>query len=176
MKESSKTWILFSLLLIVIAAGARLIPHPYNFSPVGGMILFSGAVFGAFRFGWVLPLMAMILSDLILGIHSEMPWVYGALAANFLLARQMLPRERRWTPVRLGSTSLMASTLFFVISNFGVWFQGSLYPKTFAGWVECYVAAIPFFGGTVVGDLLYTALFFGLALLWRRQVVAKESA
>ena len=65
---------------------------------------------------------------------------------------------------------MAASTLFFVITNFGVWAFDGLYPRTFEGLVVCYIAAIPFFGNTLAGSLFYTAVLFGGFALAERKI------
>ena len=55
---------------------------------------------------------------------------------------------------------LTSSLAFFVLSNLGVWASG-YYPRTLAGLVECYVAAVPFFRNTLASDVLYSAVLFG---------------
>jgi len=100
--------------------------------------------------------------------------VHGSFALVVCLG--LLLRKRR-TPLRIAGAALASSTLFFVISNFGVWAFGSLYPQTGAGLVACYAAAIPFFRNTLMGDALYTAvLFSGFALAERRIPALRECA
>jgi len=69
--------------------------------------------------------------------------------------------SKRVTPVRVFSASLSSSVLFFVVSNFGVWIGSGMYPHTGLGLTACYLAAIPFFTGTVASDFIYSAVFFG---------------
>ena len=79
-----------------------------------------------------------------------------------------LLRDRR-TPLQIAGASLAGSVLFFVVTNFGVWMLGSLYPKTLEGLVACYVAAIPFFHNTLLGDAFFTAVLFGGFVLAQRR-------
>jgi hypothetical protein len=116
-------------------------------------------------YAFAVPLGALLASDLSLGFHDQMPAVYLAFGLTVGLGRMLRPR-RRVAPVALAT--LAASLLFFVLTNFGVWATGSLYPTTFEGLLACYVAAVPFFRNTLLGDVLYSAaLFGGLALLER---------
>jgi hypothetical protein len=93
--------------------------------------------------------------------------VYAAFALVVVLGRWLL-RRRRSGP-RVAGAAVVASILFFLVSNFGVWLGGALYPRTLEGLAACYVAAIPFFGATLLGDVVYAAaLFGGLALVERR--------
>jgi hypothetical protein len=153
------------LIAIVGAAALRLVPHPPNFTPIGAMALFSGAYLARRGLAYAVPLAAMLLSDALIGFHSGMPFVYGSVALIVLIGQLGLRRVSSLTVV---AASLMSSVLFFVVTNFGTWAVSGMYPLTPAGLATCYVAAIPFFQNTVVGDLFYSAaLFGGFALLER---------
>ena len=148
-------------LLITMVFGAavmRLLPHLPNVTPITAMALFGGAYFSDKRLAFLAPLAALLLSDLILGLHDQMPVVYASFALIVCIGFWLQAR-RRWLPI--AGAALAGSVLFFVTTNFGVWLFGSLYPKNSEGLVACYVAAIPFFGNTLLGDGLYTALLFG---------------
>ena len=95
--------------------------------------------------------------------------IYGSFALVVCIG--LLLRRKR-TALRIAGAALASSILFFIITNFGVWAFGSLYPKTFAGLVACYAAAIPFFQNTLVGDALYTAALFGGFALAERCIPA----
>jgi len=110
----------------------------------------------------------------VLGLHRQLPIVYVTFAAIVCLG--FLQRERKIGFGTLGVT-LLGSVLFFVTTNFGVWAFDAMYPRTAAGLVECYTAAIPFFGNTALGDLFYTAVLFGgLALAESKFARLRESA
>lgn len=151
--------------ITLVTAASRMLPHPPNFTPVGGLALFGGAYFGNKRSAFAVPLAAMLLSDLALGlsrygwrIFGSMPYVYGSFA---LIVGLGLLLRRRFPAWAVGTAAPLASILFYAITNFGVWMHGSLYPHTFDGLVACYVAAIPFFGNTAMGDLFYCLVLFG---------------
>jgi hypothetical protein len=151
----------FALLSITVAAAAaRLIPHPPNFTPIGAMALFGGAFLQDKRAAFAVPLVAMFLSDLLLGygMHALVPFVYGSFALIVCLG--LLIRHRR-SPFTIGGAALAGSVLFFVLTNFGVWLVGDLYPRTVEGLITCFVAGIPFFGNTLAGDAFYAATLFG---------------
>jgi hypothetical protein len=149
--------------LALVAALFRLIPHPPNLTPLGALGLVSGARFSCAQ-ALAMSLAALAVSDVLLhqvfGLAPFHPFVYASIALNVFLGRLLLQKRRR--PARVVSVTLLASTQFFLISNFGVWVTWTLYPKTLAGLVECYVAALPFFQYTLVGDLLFTGALFGL--------------
>jgi hypothetical protein len=152
--------------MIVAAAAFRILPHPPNFSPIAALALFGGAHFADKRAAFLVPLAAMFLSDLVLGLHALIPIIYGCFALAVCLG--LLLRERR-NPVRIAALALGASVLFFAVSNFAVWVFSGMYPRTGAGLVACFMAALPFFQNTLAGDFCFTGVLFGgMALAeWR---------
>jgi hypothetical protein len=151
--------------LVGVAAASRLLPHPPNVTPLGALALFGGAVFSDLRLAFGVPLAAMLVSDLVLGLHETLPAVYAAFALVVCIGVWV---RRRRTPLRIGAGAVAGSVVFFVVTNFAVWLAGGLYPRTLQGLLAAYVAAIPFFRNTLAGDLVYTAcLFGGFALLER---------
>lgn len=161
--------------LIVLAAASRLLPHPPNFAPVAAIGLFAGAHTSR-RMGWAVPFAALLASDALLGFYHPvgMLWNYLAFAACLLLGSGWLARKR--DALRLGGAVLTSSLAFFALSNFGMWASG-YYPQTWAGLVECYVAALPFFRNTLASDVIYSAaLFGGYALLTRWFPSSREAA
>lgn len=160
--------------LILVAALTRLLPHPPNVTPITAIALFGGThlSFGQASF---VTLGSMVVSDIALGIlkgdwswtlHSTLPVVYGSLLATIWLAQRYL-RGRIWIG-RLAGITLAASLLFFLVTNFAVWLLWDLYPKTWEGFIACYVAALPFFRNSLFGDCVYTGTLFGLHALWTR--------
>lgn len=145
------------LSIILFAVVLRLVPHPPNFTPIAAMALFGGAYLDK-KYALALPLVVLFISDIFLGFHGTMVFVYG----TFLLIGLMgvwLSKHKNLRNVLL--TTICSSVLFFVITNLGVWLEGRLYPRTLAGLIDCYVLAIPFFRNTILGDMLYVSLFFG---------------
>lgn len=163
-----KRAVLLAYGLILLGILARLAPHPPNVTPVVAVALFSGAVLPR-RWSLVVPLAIMGVSDWLIGFTPQM--ISGWLAFLLVGCLGWLLRQRRSVP-RLVLASLSSSTLFFLVSNFGVWLEGRLYPLTLAGLRDCYVAGIPFYRNMLAGDLCYTAVFFGLfgwVSQWQRQ-------
>ncbi|HEY4613577.1 MAG TPA: DUF6580 family putative transport protein [Bacteroidota bacterium] len=150
--------IIFGFGLVLAAALSRLLPHPPNFTPIAAIAL-SSAVYLDRRYAFLLPLAAMLVSDYFIGFHSGVPWVYGSFALIALIGLWLRTHKR---PLPIVGAALSGSVLFFIITNFGVWLTGTMYPKTWAGLVECYTLAVPFFENTVMGDLAYTAALFSL--------------
>jgi hypothetical protein len=162
-------WSRFTILagMILTAAASRLVPHPPNFTPVAALALFGGASFADKRAAFLVPLAALFLSDLWLGGFSAItPVIYGSFGAIVCLGFWL--RQRR-SIGRVAAAAVTGAVLFFVATNLGVWAFESLYPRTLAGLMECYIAAIPFSRNTLAGDLVYSAMLFaGLALAEKR--------
>jgi hypothetical protein len=155
-----------AILLILFAAFSRLMPHPANFAPIAAIALFSGTYFNK-KYMFIIPIAAMVISDLIIGIHNTMIWVYGSFILIALLGlwlKSHLPADRSKTGKKIGyivGTALFSSIIFFVITNFGMWTTG-YYGLTFNGLIECYTMAIPFFRNSLAGDVFYVAAMFGV--------------
>jgi hypothetical protein len=146
-------------LMVFAAAFVRLIPHPPNFAPIAAMALFGGAYFNKKSFAFAVPLAAMFLTDAIIGFHSGMWIVYLSFALIVVIGMMML---KKVSVINVVLASVTASLSFFVITNFGVWAFGTMYPKNITGLIECYVAAIPFIQNTLIGDLFFSGIMFGL--------------
>ena len=144
-------------------------------APVGSAALFGGARLRGWQ-AYLVPLLAMVLTD---PIRSHMeggypaysaltPIIYSSFLISVFLGRTFLRHSN--SPVRIASVAFAGSLQFFLITNFFVWLDArDLYAHTFAGLSACYVAALPFFGRTVLGDLFYSGVLFGAyALVSRR--------
>ncbi len=159
---------------IFLAAIFRLVPHPPNFSPIAAMALFSGAYLPRRGLAFVAPLGAMLLSDAVLGFHGGMPIVYTSV--GLIVALGFLLSTKR-TPGRIVAAALAGSVLFYLLTNFGVWAFGDMYPKTAAGLAACYVAALPFFQNSLIGDLIFAGLLFaGFGVAERLMPTLQQSA
>ena len=151
--------------LIVLALVGRLIPHPDNFTPMLAVALFGGAMLSG-RMAYLVPLVAMFLSDLLMGnaVTWMTPVIYGCFVAGVGLG-QWLGRSRTWA--RTGLVALAGSVLFYVVTNFAVWvtpngLYAGLYAHSWDGLIQCYVMALPFFRNDIAGNVLWTAMLFGL--------------
>ena len=165
------TNIKLALLLIISGVAVRLLPHPYNFTPIAATALFGGAYLPK-RYALIIPIVAMLVSDIFLGFHSTMVYVYGSFILTGLIG--MWLREHKNAGNVIGA-SLVSSVLFFLITNFGVWAQGA-YARDITGLWESYVMGIPFFRNTLAGDLFYTGAFFGSYELAKTLVSNKNLA
>jgi hypothetical protein len=170
---SNHARLLALLAAIAGAAALRLVPHPPNFSPIDAMALFSGAYLGRRALAFAAPLAALLLSHLVLGFYPGF-WVqYLAVALVVLIGILALGKV---SVLRVGGAALAASVIFFLVTNFGVWELGTMYPLTLEGLAACYVAAIPFFQNTLAGDLFYSALLFGGFALLEKAVPALRAS
>lgn len=158
--------------LIVLGVVARLIPHPWNATPVTAIALFGGTYLSK-RWSVLLPLLILAFSDALLGWHRTMPFTWGSIALTSLLGWWV---RRRATPGRILSGALAGSALFFVLTNFGVWVTESLYPRTLEGLWACYAAALPFFRATVLGDVVFTTVLFGAYALLATTALVRSPA
>lgn len=150
---------LLIVLLIIIAALSRLAPHPANFSPVAALALFGG-VYLPKKYALLLPLGAMALSDLSLGIYWPIvPFVYGSFLLTGLIGIWL--KNHKNFPYITGS-AIISSLLFFIITNFGSWLDPLTgYERSLYGLVQSYIMGIPFYKNTFLGDLFYTLVLFG---------------
>ena len=157
--HSGATWhVLVVASIVIVAALARLIPHSPNVTPITAMALFGGAYFSSRRLAIAVPLIAMLISDLLLGFHPAMPFVYASLILVSTLG--MWIQKRKSARFIVGA-SLLASVAFFVVSNFGFWLTMGIYPISLVGLASCYAAAIPFFRDALAADLFFTCCLFG---------------
>lgn len=154
--------------IVFLAALTRLLPHAPNFTPLAAMALFGGAYIGNKYLAILVPLLAMLVSDALMGFNGwafteQVIAVYGSFALIAWLGQSM---QNNKGALKVAGTTISASVLFFVITNFAVWLGGAfhapaLYPMNMAGIIECYVSAIPFFTNSIAGDLFYSTVLFG---------------
>lgn len=166
------------LAIIILAAFLRLVPHMPNFAPITAMALFGGVYLNK-RYALLIPFFAMVLSDYLLlyinpynlnhlhFTHLYPPqalWydntilaVYGSFAFSGLIGLWL---KRHKTIRNIILSSFVASVQFFLITNAAVWLNG-MYDRSITGLWESYLAGLPFFRGTLAGDVFYTGLFFG---------------
>jgi hypothetical protein len=181
--------------LALLAGVLRLLPHPWNFTPVGALGLYAGARLPSWHaFAW--PLGIMAATDLLLwavaGHQPFDPFVYASFLITVLIGRMLSRTESAWA---IGSASLLASVQFYLMTNFGAWLvlssptsplPGDLrYSRDLSGLLACYVAGIPFFntqapplgffGNTVLGDLCFTGLLFGSYSWLSRRALLRHS-
>lgn len=149
----SKDLILYLIGLFFISTLLRLIPHPPNITPIGGISILSGVYLRGYL-RYLLPIIPMILSDFLLGFSSITLWVY----LSFMTITLFTSLTKKTGVLTIGVSSL----IFFGLSNWGVWSLGG-YGYTLEGLLLCYTLALPFLVNTLVGDLVYTKLLEGIS-------------
>lgn len=167
-----------ALLFILAGIGLRLVPHAPNFTPIAAIALFGGVYFSK-KTALILPVLAMLISDVFIGFYDLkiMAAVYGSFILCAILGF-WLKKRKKWQTV--AGAAILSSVLFFLITNFAVWAFSPWYAKTFSGIIQSYLMALPFFRNTLLGDLFYTAVFFGvyeLVMVWvRKRFEIKKSS
>ena len=141
-----------ALMLIVILAFSRIIPHPANFTPILGMAVFAGTVFDRKIFSFLIPLLAMILSDLFLGFHSGIVIIYFAICLNVAIGIYFINKISYF---KILVSLVSGSLVFFIITNFAVWFSSGMYAYSLEGLLTCYTMALPFLQNTIISTILY---------------------
>lgn len=171
----SRAQFLVFILLMALALLGRLLPHPPGFSPMIAVALFAGFYLRHRYLPFVLIISSMLLSDLLLGAYEvgSMMVVYLALLLPVVLGGFL---RKGLSIKRLGVATIGGSLLFFIASNFAVWLFNGWYAPTLAGLIECYIAAIPFYQNALAGDLLYTALIFGVYFAFKQWIAGGSSS
>ena len=174
--------LVIAVLLILLAAGSRIVNAEFqlwNFAPVAALGLFSGAVVGEKRLAFLFTLLVQLLSDLYFQFFTEVPGFYGISQIFTYAGMAAVTALGMWMPNRKAVTvagfALGGSLVFFILSNLGVWL-GGLYGVTAAGLVKTFVMAVPFYKGTLIGDVVFSAILFGGYALMQRPVRRVEGA
>lgn len=151
--------------LILLAAVLRILPHPWNFTPVGAMAIFAGSLFRRRSIAFLLPLTALFAGDLFVGFYKLMFIVYLSFALSVAIGRWV---ARSRTVMRIAGAVFLGALQFFLVSNLAWWALGGFYPRTVTGLSTCFINATPYFWNTLAGDFTYaTVLFGGYALAAR---------
>ena len=154
---------IFPISLILILALARLIPHPPNFTPIIAVAIMSSYFFKNIYLSFATLLIAMLLGDIFIGFYANMSFVYLSLCLiTFIFFKINLQINYK----SLFIFGFFGSVIFYLISNFGVWFLDDLYEKNFSGLITCYFLAVPFFKNTFFSTLIFSySAFFGYKYL-----------
>ena len=138
--------------LVALLSLSRLIPHPPNFTPILGMAVFSGAIISKRVIAYLVPLAAMLLSDLYLGFHASVPIIYFSLAVCVLIGTFI---EARVSILNSFLSISLGVLVFFLITNFMVWYGSGMYEASISGLMTCYFMGLPFVQNTFISSLLY---------------------
>lgn len=155
---------MIALMIVFVGIAMRFLPHPANVAPVAAIALFAGTYLNKKYALWV-PLAIMVISDMFIGIHDVVLYTWGSFLIVGLIGIWL---KNHKTLLGVGAASIISSFLFFFVTNFGVWL--TWYPRNLAGLVNCYTLAIPFYRNTMIGDLAYVVIFFGIYELVARSI------
>ena len=157
MKNKKENFVL-AIIFILTGILLRLVPHAPNFSPISAIALFSGAYLSK-KWGIFIAVFAMAVSDFFIGLYDIkiMASVYLSFIISVLLG-SLVKKNRNC----VAFVSLASSISFFIITNLAVFVFSPWYEKTINGLIYCYFLALPFLKNTVMSDIFYTFLFFGL--------------
>ncbi|MCI0355246.1 MAG: hypothetical protein L0099_09450 [Acidobacteria bacterium] len=160
-------------LIVLLSVLSRFLPHPWNFSPVFGALLFGGAHLKKRDSIWF-PVALLAASDFVLTTQvygMKMHWSHALVWVGYaVLALIGWWLRRRISIRRFTAAALAEPTAFYLISNFGVWLGFGTYPPTWEGLVACYVAALPFYRNSLVASFLFGGFLFGVYEMYRRKV------
>ena len=160
-----------AIVLIIVLAFSRVIPHPPNFTPILGMAVFAGAIFDKKIYSFFVPLLAMFLSDLFLGFHSSMFIIYLAICLNVTIGIYFI-NNIQYSKIII--SLLFGSLVFFIVTNFAVWLLSGMYPYTLDGLLACYTMALPFFQNTIISTILYGVGAFFIFELTNKYLVFRQ--
>ena len=165
-----KNKVSLAVMAIVAAGIIRLLPHPHNLTPIGAMALTGGAYLGRKYMAFIIPFVCLFITDFILNntvnrvfftanegiviFGKYMLFTYAAFALTVLLGSSKFLNSSRLTLILGGA--VVSSVLFFVLTNFGTWLTGGIYPKNIGGLLACYAAGIPFYWNTLLSNLVFT--------------------
>lgn len=155
---------IIALVILIVAVCCRVYQPVFNFAPITAIALFSGYLFNNRIKSLAFVIFISLVSDSIVtskqGIplwHSTFLFVYGSYLLIALIGNYL---HQNFSYKNLFISTLSSSLLFFIVTNFGVWLVDHLYTKDLQGFVACYVAAIPFYKISLLGDIMYAPLFF----------------
>lgn len=172
-KRPTLTEVLVFAGLVMAGAGTRIwFRELPNFAPIAAMSLFAGYFFRSQALALAAPLLAMVLSDAVIGGYEwQMMLVVYAMLALPVAFRGPLRRWLRMEQGELASTlsataglfgcSLLSSVLFYLATNAACWYWSEMYDNNLAGLLRSYQNALPFFRHTIVGDMFFSATLFG---------------
>lgn len=163
-----------AFILIALGVSTRLLPHPANFAPIAAIALFSGLYLPK-RFAIIVPAAALLLSDIVLGFYT---WqvvvsVYACFALTGIIGLY-LAKQKKFATIALGT--ILASIIFFLVTNWAVWAFGTMYPHTTSGLMQSYIMALPFFRNSLLGDIFYTTVLVGSMELIQKTSLSKIKA
>lgn len=176
------------LSLIIVAMLTRFIPHWPNFTAVGAVALFSGALYRNKIMALIIPIGALFISDLFINnlVYASYQsgftwftegfyWMYAGFILTVLIGQLAVNNKK---PLSILAGGLGSALVFYLLTNFGVWMTGLMYSKGLGGLLTSYTMGLPFLATQALGTVFYSALLFGLAYYlvpsYRKQVQLKR--
>ncbi len=183
MKKQITPTVILAVLLILAAAISRVVMYPNNFSPVIGMAIFAGAVIKDKRLAFILPLASMLLADIIFEVFNIAPgfWGWGQLVGYSILALITIIafNLKKFHVVNVFAYSIASSVIFFILSNLSFFLIDNPVYHTYSqdtnGFMQCYIQALPFFRISIIADLVYSGVLFGVYYLINSFVIKKQA-
>ncbi len=170
MTQKNLNLFVLAMVLILMGVTSRLSAHAWNFTIMGGLSILCGALFARKWVSVVVIFLSLFISDTVIGFHAQMPSVYLGFAIMIFIGALMKSKPSRLV---VTSGAVLGSLLFFVVTNFFVWFEGALYPQTLSGLVDCYTMAIPFYRNQLTADLVSTFILFEVAKSMKEFLAAR---
>ena len=163
------------ILLALVAALARLLPHIPNFTPVESLTLFSTAYILRKRWAFILSVILLYISDFIINNtiarsffpdHEGLVWFSQYMIFTVVsMALIVLVSSKLLRKVHVGNVILsvfVASVIFFIVTNFGSWVgEKSIYTRDLSGLMTSFAAGLPFFRSSLISSLLFSTILFG---------------
>lgn len=152
-----KNDLMIPIIMMTLLVVSRMISDIPNFTATIALIMFTSYLIRDKFLSVLVILVSQIISDLYIGIYSSMFFVYGAYVFIALLS-PIIMNKLSFKSVLI--SSLVTPTIFYIVSNFGVWITGSTYPLSLDGLIMCYVAGIPFFDETLLSTVVFSVTIY----------------
>ena len=161
-----KTNLIIPIILFGLLVLSRMITDIPNFTATIALVIFTGYLIQNRLLSILIVLTSQVVSDLYLGIYSSMIFVYAAYASIVLLSPIIMNKINTKSVVL---SSIISPSIFFIISNFGVWLTGSIYTFNLSGLITCYIAGIPFFDESLISTVLFALTIFSIMKLIKKE-------
>ena len=171
MNKDNKNKLYMVLFTIVIVALSRILPHPPNFTAVGAVAIFGGSLFNKTHKAILIPLISIFLSDIVINNTFYSSYYDGftlfsegslVIYASIILMSVIGHFFIKMNVMRIFYVVTLSSLLFFVITNFAVWHNSMMYSDDLYGLLTCYLVAIPFGINSLMGNLVFSGILFGI--------------
>lgn len=181
--NKQSTLLLPAIMLMLAAAFTRLIPHAPNFTAIGAIAIFGGSVVKDKKLAFLLPLSALLLSDLFFQLFTTTKGFYGVsqlfVYAAFMIITALATLIKNRSAVNIALAAVWSGIIFFVISNMGVWLSSTIYPKTLAGFASCLAIALPFYSNDILGNFALNTIlgtgFYAAIMFAAYSLIEKQS-